>query len=145
MTGPVGKLALDGGTPVRREPLLPGWPGGLLIGEEEKRQVLEVLESQSLYRHYGPHPRHKTVELEQGFAHAVGARHALAVTSGTAALIVGLAALGVGPGDEVIVPTYTWSDEILKRAIHLDLHPLLTEGDVNDISEAMHKVAEAIL
>jgi dTDP-4-amino-4,6-dideoxygalactose transaminase len=37
------------------------------------------------------------------------------------------------------------SDEILKRAIHLDLHPLLTEGDVNDISEAMHKVAEAIL
>jgi dTDP-4-amino-4,6-dideoxygalactose transaminase len=37
------------------------------------------------------------------------------------------------------------SDEILKRAIHLDLHPLLTEGDVNDISEAMHKVAEVIL
>jgi 8-amino-3,8-dideoxy-alpha-D-manno-octulosonate transaminase len=102
------KLALDGGTPVRREPLLPGWPGGLLIGEAEKAQVLEVLESQSLYRHYGPRPRHKVAELEQGFAQAVGARHALAVTSGTAALIVGLAALGIGPGDEVIVPTYTW-------------------------------------
>jgi dTDP-4-amino-4,6-dideoxygalactose transaminase len=102
------KLALDGGTPVRREPLLPGWPGGLLIGEAEKAQVLEVLESQSLYRHYGPRPRHKVAELEQGFARAVGARHALAVTSGTAALIVGLAALGIGPGDEVIVPTYTW-------------------------------------
>ena len=102
------KLALDGGTPVRREPLLPGWPGGLLIGEEEKAQVLDVLESQSLYRHYGPRPRHKAAELEQAFAAAVGTRHALAVTSGTAALIVGLAALGVGPGDEVIVPTYTW-------------------------------------
>ncbi len=102
------KLALDGGTPVRREPLLPGWPGGLLIGEAEKAQVLEVLESQSLYRHYGPRPRHKVAELEQGFAQAVGARHALAVTSGTAALMVGLAALGIGPGDEVIVPTYTW-------------------------------------
>jgi dTDP-4-amino-4,6-dideoxygalactose transaminase len=109
MTGRgASKLALDGGTPVRREPLLPGWPGGLLIGEEEKRQVLDVLESQSLYRHYGPRPRHKTAELEQGFARAVGTRHALAVTSGTAALIVGLAALGIGPGDEVIVPTYTW-------------------------------------
>jgi 8-amino-3,8-dideoxy-alpha-D-manno-octulosonate transaminase len=101
-------LALDGGTPVRREPLLPGWPGGLLIGAEEKAQVLEVLESQSLYRHYGPRPRHKVAELEQGFARAMEARHALAVTSGTAAIIVGLAALGIGPGDEVIVPTYTW-------------------------------------
>jgi hypothetical protein len=34
-------LALDGGSPVRHEPLLPGWPGGLLIGDEEKVQVLE--------------------------------------------------------------------------------------------------------
>ena len=108
MTGPRAKLALEGGTPVRREPLLPGWPGGLLIGAEEKAQVLEVIESQSLYRHYGPHPRHKAAELEQAFAQAMGTRHALAVTSGTAALISGLAALGVGPGDEVIVPTYTW-------------------------------------
>jgi 8-amino-3,8-dideoxy-alpha-D-manno-octulosonate transaminase len=108
MSGGAGKLALDGGTPVRKEPLLPGWPGGLLIGAEEKAQVLEVLESQTLYRHYGPHPRHKTAELEQRFAEAMGARHALAVTSGTGALLVGLAALGVGPGDEVIVPTYTW-------------------------------------
>ena len=104
----MSKLALDGGTPVRREPLLPGWPGGLLIGAEEKAQVLEVLDSQSLYRHYGPRPRRKVAELEQKFAQAVGARHALGVTSGTGALIVGLAALGIGPGDEVIVPTYTW-------------------------------------
>jgi 8-amino-3,8-dideoxy-alpha-D-manno-octulosonate transaminase len=103
-----GKLAIDGGTPVRREPLLPGWPGGLLIGDEEKAQVLEVLESQSLYRHYGPRPRHKVAELEQGFARAMETRHALAVTSGTGALVVALAALGIGPGDEVIVPTYTW-------------------------------------
>src|SRR5262245_59381452 len=102
------KLAIDGGPPVRREPLLPGWPGGLLIGDEEKAQVLEVLESQSLYRHYGPRPRHKVTELEQGFARAMESHHALAVTSGTAALVVALAALGIGPGDEVIVPTYTW-------------------------------------
>ena len=108
MSGNATKLAVDGGTPVRKEPLLPGWPGGLLIGAEERAQVLEVLDSQTLYRHYGPRPRHKVAELEQRFAAAVGARHALAVTSGTAALLVGLAALGAGPGDEVIVPTYTW-------------------------------------
>jgi dTDP-4-amino-4,6-dideoxygalactose transaminase len=108
MSNPGAKLAINGGTPVRREPLLPGWPGGLLIGEEERAEVLDVLESQSLFRHYGPRPRHKVTQLEQDFARAMGSRHALAVTSGTAALITGLAALGVGPGDEVIVPTYTW-------------------------------------
>lgn len=107
-TGSQDRLAIDGGPPVRREPLMPGWPGGLLIGEEEKAQVLDVVESQSLFRHYGPRPRHKAAELERRFAELMGAKHALAVTSGTAALITGLAALGVGPGDEVVVPTYTW-------------------------------------
>src|SRR5262249_23333723 len=97
-----------GGTRARKEPVLRGGGGGLLMGAEEKAQVLEVLDSQTLYRHYGPRPRHKAAELEQRFAAAMGARHALAVTSGTGALLVGLAALGVGPGDEVIVPTYTW-------------------------------------
>src|SRR2546428_357980 len=102
------RLAIDGGTPVRTTPLLPGWPGGLLIGEEEKAAVLEVIESQSLFRHYGPRPLHRATSLEKAFAQAMGARHALAVTSGTAALITALAALGIGPGDEVAVPTYTW-------------------------------------
>jgi 8-amino-3,8-dideoxy-alpha-D-manno-octulosonate transaminase len=102
------RLALHGGTPVRTEPLLPGYPGGLLIGAEEKAAVMEVLDSQSLFRHYGPKPLHKTAHFEQAFAKAMGAHYGVGVTSGTAALITSLAALGVGPGDEVIVPTYTW-------------------------------------
>jgi 8-amino-3,8-dideoxy-alpha-D-manno-octulosonate transaminase len=102
------RLAIQGGTPVRSAPLLPGWPGGLLIGAEEKAAVLEVIESQSLFRHYGPRPLHKASTLEKTFAQTMGARHALAVTSGTAALITALAASGIGPGDEVAVPTYTW-------------------------------------
>jgi 8-amino-3,8-dideoxy-alpha-D-manno-octulosonate transaminase len=102
------KLALHGGVPVRTEPLLPGYPGGLLIGAEEKAAVMEVLDSQSLFRHYGPRPLGKAVQFEHAFAKAMGTRQAVAVTSGTAALITALAALGVGPGDEVIVPTYTW-------------------------------------
>ncbi len=102
------RLAVDGGTPVRTEPLLPGYPGGLLIGKEEKAAVMEVLDSQSLFRHYGPKPLGRVLQFERAFARAMGARHAVAVTSGTAALITALSALGVGPGDEVVVPTYTW-------------------------------------
>ena len=102
------RLAAHGGPPVRTTPLLPGYPGGLLIGEEEKAAVMEVLDSQSLFRHYGPRPLHKVARFERAFADALGARYAVGVTSGTAALMTALAALGVGPGDEVIVPTYTW-------------------------------------
>ena len=102
------RLAVHGGIPVRTEPLLPGYPGGLMIGAEEKTAVMEVLDSQSLFRHYGPKPLGRAVQFEHAFARAVGARHAVGVTSGTAALITALAALGAGPGDEVIVPTYTW-------------------------------------
>src|SRR2546428_7750400 len=102
------RLACGGGTPGRGAPLLPGWPGGLLIGAEEKGAVLEVVESRSLFRHYGPRSLHRAVALERAFAEAMGAKHGLAVTSGTGALITSLAASGIGPGDEVAVPTYTW-------------------------------------
>src|SRR2546425_13230053 len=64
------RLAIDGGTPVRTTPLLPGWPGGLQIGEEEKAAGLEVIESQSLFRHYGPPPRDPAASLEKAFAQA---------------------------------------------------------------------------
>jgi len=122
------RLAIDGGTPVRTQPLLPGYPGGLLIGEEEKAAVMEVLDSQSLFRHYGPRPLRKVAQFERAFAQAVGARHAVGVTSGTAALMTALAALGVGPGDEVIVPTYTWVATI-NAVVHLGAVPVFVDID----------------
>ena len=122
------RLAVHGGTPVRTEPLLPGYPGGLLIGEEEKAAVLEVLDSQSLFRHYGPRPLHKVVQFEHAFAASVGARHAVGVTSGTAALMTALAALGVGPGDEVIVPAYTWVATI-NAVVTLGAVPVFVDVD----------------
>ncbi len=122
------RLAIDGGTPVRATPLLPGWPGGLLIGEEEKASVMEVLDSQSLFRHYGPKPLRKAAAFEKAFAEAMGARHALGVTSGTAALITALAATGVGPGDEVAVPTYTWIATI-NAVVILGAVPLFVDID----------------
>jgi len=72
------------------------------IGEEEIEAVTETLRSGWLTT--GP----RTAELERRFAEYVEAKHALAVTSGTAALHLALVALGIGPGDEVITSAVTW-------------------------------------
>ncbi len=104
----VERLAIEGGRPVREEPLPPPYPGALVMGEEEKRALLEVIESRSPFRYYGPAPQGKVSEFEATVAARLGVAHALAVTSGTAALKVALVALGVGPGAEVVVPAYTF-------------------------------------
>ena len=102
-------LAIDGGSPAKQRPNPPMYPGGMLIDHEEEQAVLEVLRARRLFRYYGPEQGpSKADELEQAFAAHMGTRHALAVTSGTAALICGLQGIGVGPGDEIIVPAYTW-------------------------------------
>jgi dTDP-4-amino-4,6-dideoxygalactose transaminase len=85
------------------------YPGGMRIDDAEERAVLEVLRAKRLFRYYGPNPGpSKVEELEKRFSGAMGSAYGLAVTSGTAALICALAGLGIGPGDEVIVPAYTW-------------------------------------
>jgi dTDP-4-amino-4,6-dideoxygalactose transaminase len=109
---------------------MPG-PGMELIGEEEKKELLEVLEGGYLFR-YGssdnPAFKAKVYQLEQEVARRTGTGYAVAVNSGTTALQVALGGLGVGPGDEVIVPGYTFiasiSSIIYSRAI-----PILAEVD----------------
>lgn len=89
--------------------LPPMYPGGMRIDDEEERAVVEVIRNKRLFRYYGPNAGpSKVAELEQAFSAFMGTQYGLAVTSGTAALICGLAGLGIGPGDEVIVPAYTW-------------------------------------
>ncbi len=106
---PDNRLAINGGTPARQNPDPPMYPGGMAIAEEEEEAVLEVLRSKRLFRYYGPgETESKASQLEEAFAATKGVRHAVAVTSGTAALVTGLHAIGVGPGDEVILPAYTW-------------------------------------
>lgn len=103
------KLAIYGGTPAKQRPDPPMYPGGMMIDQEEEREVLDTLRTKRLFRYYGPQAGPSKVDaLEKNFAELMGVRHALAVTSGTAALICGLQGIGVGPGDEVIVPAYTW-------------------------------------
>ena len=65
------------------------------------------LKGPHLFRYYGPRPS-KVLEAEKAFAEYIGVKHALAVNSCTSALIAALRALGVGMGDEVIVPAYTF-------------------------------------
>ncbi len=122
------KLALEGGNPVRNRPLPEGWPGGWLIGEEEKKEVLEVIESKSLFRHYGPNLLRKVDQFEKEYAQYVGAGHALAVSSGTASLIVAMAGLGIGPGDGVILPSYNFI-AAAGAIIALKAVPVFTEID----------------
>lgn len=82
--------------------------GVTLLGDEEKAAVLEVLESRSLFRYYGPDLRNKVEAFEEASKQLLGAQHAVATSSGTAALRCALAALGIGCGDEVIVPAFTF-------------------------------------
>ncbi len=103
------RLAINGGTPARRRSDPPMYPGGMAIDEQEEQAVLEVLRTRRLFRYYGPQPGpSKAEQLEQAFAAHMGVQYTLAVTSCTAALICSLQGIGVGPGDEVIVPAYTW-------------------------------------
>src|SRR5689334_3817833 len=102
------KLALDGGRPVRTEPLPLEFPGIHHMGNEETEAVMKVLKHRSLYRFYGIDLQREVEQLEQEFAQFLGLSHAVAVSSGTAAIQVALASLGVGPGQEVIIPAYMW-------------------------------------
>ena len=100
MVRTTGKLALHGGEPVRQAPLPYGHQS---VDEEDIKAVVEVLRSEWLTT--GP----MVAEFERAFADSVGAKEAVAVSSGTAALHASIYSLGIGPGDEVIVPAMTFA------------------------------------
>lgn len=109
MTTEVEQLAICGGPPAKRTPALPMYPGGMAMGQEEEDAVVDLIRRKQLFRYgednSGPS---KALEFEEAFARLTGVAYARAVTSGTAALICSLVAAGIGPGDEVIVPAFTW-------------------------------------
>jgi len=119
-TAPVPRLASQGGTPVRASFLPLAVPA---IGEREKQLVLETLDSGWITT--GP----KTLELGRRVAELAGASHGVAVNSATAALHLSLAALGVGPGDEVVTSTYTFVacanviEHVGARPVLVDVEP----------------------
>lgn len=95
----MAELAINGGTPLRTIPY-PVWP---VYDETEKQAILEVLESRQ-WGTLGP----CVLAFEKEFAEYLGAARVQTVNSGTVSLEVILRALGIGPGDEVIIPPYTF-------------------------------------
>ncbi|MGH3697359.1 MAG: DegT/DnrJ/EryC1/StrS family aminotransferase [Pseudonocardiaceae bacterium] len=107
-------------------------PGYSFLGEEEAALVQRVLAGWQLSRYRFDEPdsaeQSMVFSLEREFEQRMGARHCIAVNSGTSALLASLAALGVGPGDEVIVPGYTFIATIA-AVVHRGAIPVLAEID----------------
>jgi 8-amino-3,8-dideoxy-alpha-D-manno-octulosonate transaminase len=103
-------LAAEGGNPVRSKPLRATYYGPEFYDEKELAELRDVLAKRQPFRWYGPgkQPPVKVIAFEKELAARMQAKYALAVTSGTAALTTALAAIGVGPGDEVIIPAWSW-------------------------------------
>lgn len=114
--------------PLRTRPFGHPFPGAPFIGGEELEAVAAVLHARSPSRFSGVEPLELCDRFERDFAAYVGASHAVATGSGSGALNVALAALGVGPGQEVIVPGYMWI-ATLAAVVHRGAIPVLCEID----------------
>jgi dTDP-4-amino-4,6-dideoxygalactose transaminase len=121
-------LAIYGGTPVRRAPLPLEYPGIHYMDEEEVNAAVRVLRSRSPFRYYGMDLQGEVNAFEIEFASFLGITHCLATNSGTGALHCALAALGVGPGQEIIVPAYMWVS-VVAAVINLGAIPVLADID----------------
>jgi perosamine synthetase len=95
------------------------------LSDEEQQEVLKVMKSQMLTLLHGEYVK----KFEEEFAHYIGVKHAIGVNSGTAALHIAIAALDVGPGDEVIVPPFTFIASA-SSILHNNAIPIF--ADIND-------------
>jgi 8-amino-3,8-dideoxy-alpha-D-manno-octulosonate transaminase len=129
-------------------------PGFEVIGAEEQAQVGDVFQRGGvLFRHGFDALRgdcYKVREFEAAFASAMKIQHALAVTSGTAALRVALAALGIGPGDEVITQSFTFVATV-EAIIEAGAIPICAEIDATfnldpqDLEKCITKNTRAVI
>ena len=122
------------GTPVRKNFLPFNQPD---IEQAEVDEVVDTLHSGWITT--GP----KTKEFERRFAEYIGARHAIAVNSCTGGLHVALAAAGIGPGDEVIVPTMTFCSTA-NVVVHLGATPIIVDVEPDTLNIAPQSLEAAI-
>jgi len=114
--------------PIRTEPLPREFPGVHGMDEQEVEAAIRVIRSKSLYRYYSLTPQAEVNAFESEFSAFLGVKHSLAVTSGTGGLITALAALGVGPGQEVIIPAYMWI-AVAAAVVNVGAIPVLADID----------------
>ncbi|MEM0519656.1 DegT/DnrJ/EryC1/StrS family aminotransferase [Aequorivita flava] len=120
-------------------------PGFEIFGAEERKQVNDVLESGVLMRYGfdGMRNNHwKALEFETAFAKRMDAKYCQLVSSGTAALTVALASAGIGAGDEVIMPTFTFVASF-ESILALGAVPILV--DIDDTLTVDPKAVEAAI
>jgi dTDP-4-amino-4,6-dideoxygalactose transaminase len=138
-----GTPAVLGGKPVRAAKF-PAWP---VLGDNDKAEWMDVLRSGIWNRLDGQ----RVATFERAWAERLGAKHGLATSCGTTALFTALNALGVGPGDEVIVPPYTFVATInvvlLQHAlpIFVDTDPETFQMDARTVEPAITEHTTCIL
>ncbi len=143
-------LAIDGGIPVRIKPLPEESPGIHYYDSEEREAVLDVLTNRSPFRFYGPHVTNKCQVLEEEICSKYNIKHSLCVNSGTAAIYIALAALEIGPGDEVLLPGYLWTS-CINAIITLGAIPRLVDIDdtftmcPEDLEKKINKHSKVVL
>lgn len=139
-----GSLALLGGAPVRKEPF-PSWP---VISDVDEKAWMEVLRSKQWFR--GTSGRYAK-RFEEQYAELMGSRHCLATANGTSALFTSLSALGIAPGDEVLVPPYTFVATVNVVLLHyalpifVDTAPETSQIDARKIEAAITERTKAII
>lgn len=130
-------LAILGGSPVRTKPF-PSWP---MIKQNDEKAWIQVLKS-GHWNRYERGSRYAR-EFETTWASMLGAKYGLVTASGTTALLTSANALGIGPGDEVIVPPYTFVATVnivlLQHAL-----PIFVDTDPETFQIDAHKIEAAI-
>lgn len=138
------KLALGGGTPVVPKGLIKPWP---IITPQDEAAVLDALRSGKLWEAGTPN----ALKLQEEWASYTGVKNCILTQSGTAALHMAVAAAGVGPGDEVLVPAFSFVASAT-CVLHQNAIPIFVDIDrtngniaVNEIEDRISKRTKAII
>lgn len=132
-TGVQSASALLGGTPVRRQPF-PSWP---VADAREEKALVDLVRSGKWFH------GQNVASFETAYAKLAGAKGCLATANGTSALITSLSALGIGPGDEVIVPPYTFVATI-NAVLLMHAMPVFVDTDIETFQIDARKIEQAL-
>jgi len=134
-------LAIEGGPPLFRSSYFRPSP----VAEETAERAAEIIRSGYMFRYGAPEDAEcEATQLEREFAALVGARYALAVTSASSALHLALLAAGVRPGEQVLMPAFTFT-AVPSAIVHAQARPVLVESDEDyrvDIDDLRGKIGK---